>query len=274
MAQAVISSSGNAAVAAASYCTPAGIRLLSLVSPRTPEVKLRALLRRPQLVVLTERPVALLHHALEAWGMADLRGSTNPLGAAAYRGIAAELVQQGSWDGVFVFSNSGATALGLHQGFTQLLEKTAQPQIHPVEATPGGELTRPWYPRDQPYPASGVGHLGTKRSRLAPTVRRAVRESGGRGWRVDRPQMEGVLEVAQKAGVETSWEGLAALSAASQYARQGGGGRVVVLLTGASEQLDLRPAERPGALAPAAADESELDQLLESAGFTPTGEAR
>jgi len=270
----VISSSGNAAVAAASYCTPAGIRLLSLVSPRTPEVKLRALLRRPQLVVVTETPVALLHHAVESWGMADLRGSTNPLAAGAYRGIAAELAQQGAWDAVFVFCNSGATALGLHQGFTRLLGITGRPQIHPVEATPGGELTRPWYPRGQHYPASGVGHLGTKRSRLAPTVRRAVRESGGRGWRVDRPQMEGVLQIAQSAGLTTSWEGLAALSAASQHARQGGGGRTVVLLTGASAQLDLRPAERPGELAPAAADAFELDRLLESAGFTPTSGAR
>jgi threonine synthase len=269
--QAVISSSGNAAVAAGSYCSLAGMRLLSLVSPRTPEIKLRALLQQPQLVVVTESPVALLHHAVEAWGMSDLRASTNPLGAVAYRGIAAELAEQGRWDAVFVFSNSGATALGLHRGFALVLGDSARPQIHPVEATPGGELTRSWYPRDRTSPASGVGDLGTRRSRLSPAVRRAVRESGGRGWRVDRPEMERVLELARRSNLETSWEGLAALAAASQHAQQGGqSGRVVVLLTGAADQLDLRPADRLPDLARRASDPKELDQLLASAGFTPS----
>jgi threonine synthase len=271
--QAVISSSGNAAVAAASYCSLAGIRLLSLVSPRTPEIKLRALMQQPQLVVVTESPVALLHHTVAGWGMSDLRASTNPLGAAAYRGIAAELAEEGRWDAIFVFSNSGATALGLHRGFALVLGDSAKPQIHPVEATPGGELTRPWYPRDRPSPASGVGDLGTRRSRLAPAVRRAVRESRGRGWRVGREEMERVLELARRSGLKTSWEGLAALAAAGQHAQQGGlsGGRVAVLLTGAADQLDLRPTERLPDLAQRASDPTELDQLLASAGFSPAG---
>jgi hypothetical protein len=203
--------------------------------------------------------------------MSDLRASTNPLAAASYRGIAAELAAHGNWDAVFVFSNSGATALGLHRGFALLLGESASPQIHPVEATPGGELTRPWYPRDRPSTASGVGALGTRRSRLAPAVRRAVRESGGRGWRVDRPEMERVLELARRSNLETSWEGLAALAAASQHARQGGQvGRVVVILTGAADQLDLRPADRLPDLARRASNATELDQLLGLEGFTPS----
>ena len=265
VSQAVISSSGNAAVAAAAYCSLAGIRLLSLVSPRTPAVKLAALLHQPQLVVVSERPVALLHHSVTAWGLADLRTSTNPLGAAAYRGIAAELVSEGPWQAVFVFANSGATVLGIQEGLARLLPESSRPQVHLVEAGPGGELTRPWYGRENTLAASGVGDLGTSRSRLAPRVRRAVRESGGRGWRVDRAEMEAVRELTDRHAIATSWEGLASLAAARQSAQQMAGGRWLVVLSGAAAQLDLRPADPiPVATATTAA---ELDRILSEAGF-------
>ncbi|MHB1525653.1 MAG: PLP-dependent lyase/thiolase [Candidatus Dormibacteria bacterium] len=265
--QAVISSSGNAAVAAAAYCSLAGIRLLSLVSPRTPAVKLAALLNQPQLVVVSEHPVALLRHAVTAWGMADLRTSTNPLGAAAYRGIAAELVSEGAWQAVFVFANSGATALGIQEGFARLLSASQRPQVHLVEASPGGELTRPWYGRQDPLPASGVGDLGTRRSRLAPRLRRAVREGGGRGWRVDLAGMEEVRELTDRHAVATSWEGLAALAAARALAGQLDRGRWAVVLSGAAEQLDLRPADPIPLPAATATTSVELDRILAHAGF-------
>jgi len=265
ISQAVISSSGNAAVAAAAFCSLAGIRLLSLVSPRTAAVKLSALLRQPQLVVVSEHPVALLHHAVTAWGMADLRTSTNRLGSAAYRGIAAELVPEGPWQAVFAFANSGATVLGLAEGFNLLLAASERPRMHLVEATPGGELTRAWYPRGQRTEASGVGDLGTRRSRLSPRVRRVVRESGGRGWRVGRAKMEEALALGERHGVATSWEGLASLAAAREAAREGGGGRWAVVLSGAAEQLDLSPVD-PTPTA-AASTPGELDRILTAAGF-------
>ncbi|MGC1909967.1 MAG: PLP-dependent lyase/thiolase, partial [Candidatus Dormiibacterota bacterium] len=183
--QAVISSSGNAAVAAAAYSSLRGIRLLSLVSPRTPRVKLIQLRGYPGLIVLSDQPVALLHHAVLHWSLEDLRGSVNPLAPNAYRGIAAELVESGSPGAVFLFSSSGASALGLAHGFEQLLAPQDRPQLHVVEGWPGGEMTRSWYPgaRFPPDPGTQLGELGARRSRLAPAVRRAVRRSGGRGWR-------------------------------------------------------------------------------------------
>ncbi|MHB8394575.1 MAG: PLP-dependent lyase/thiolase [Candidatus Dormibacteria bacterium] len=274
ISQAVISSSGNAAVAAAAYCTTAGVQLLSLVSPRTPRVKLEALLNQGQLAVASERPVELLHHAVVRWGMADLRASTNPLGPAAYRGIAAELQSTGDWGAVFTFANSGATALGLHQGFSRL-SMSAGPAIHPVEGWPGGELTRPWYKRGETVPAAGIGDLGTRRSRLAPALRRAVRSSGGRGWRIGTAELERMLELTSSLGTQTSWEGLAALAAAEQWARQAHStAPVAILLTGAAEQLDLRPANSLEHLIPVVATTDELDRLLADSQFRREPAAR
>ncbi|HEY6538851.1 MAG TPA: pyridoxal-phosphate dependent enzyme [Candidatus Dormibacteraeota bacterium] len=268
--QAVISSSGNAAIAAAAYASLGGIRLLSLVSPRTPRLKLDRLRIYQQLTVTSDRPVALLHHAVQSWGLADLRGSVNRLAPNAYRGLAAELLDAGPVAAVFLFSSSGASALGLAQGFDQLLPAQERPQLHIVEGEPGGELTRPWYGRSTSEPTSEatLGELGTHRSRLAPAVRRAVRASGGRGWRVGAAAAA-VRPVAERRGVRTSWEGLAALAAMREAAsrRLGPAGAWVALLTGDEAQLDQAPTPARELDLPSASSESELDRILTGAGF-------
>ncbi len=271
--QAVISSSGNAAVAAAAYASLGGIRLLSLVSPRTPRVKLDRLRGYPQLTVLSERPVALLHHAVRSWDLADLRGSVNPLAPNAYRGIAAELVGTGALAAVFLFASSGASALGISQGFNQLLPPSERPQLHVVEGSPGGELTRPWYQSTGPAsrPESHLGELGSRRSRLSPAVRREVRASGGRGWRVGPAELAGIRELADRHGLRTSWEGLATLAAMREAAagdQVSRAGSWIAVLTGDAAQLDLEPSRADDRPLPVAESELELDLLLEAAGFT------
>ena len=261
--QAVISSSGNAALALAARSRRHGVRLLALVSPATPAVKLRRLVACGETVVASQRPVSLLHHAVAGWGLADLRGSTNPLAPLAYRSLAGELAAAGPWKAVFVYSSSGATALGLCQGWDDL-----PPQVHPVEGAPGGELTRPWYRQGGALEPAQVGELGTRRSRLAPMLRREVARTGGRGWRVGAGELAGLGEVARSCGLATSWEGLAALAAAARWGR-GESGRVAVVLTGASWQLDLSPSPTP--LAPEAESPEALDEILERTGFHREG---
>lgn len=262
---AVVSSSGNAALALARRASAHGVRLLALVSPRTPEVKLRRLLETGETVVSSPRPVNLLHHAVDSWGMADLRGSTNDLAPLAYGALALELAAASPWSALFVYSSSGATALGICQGWPG---PGRPPEIHPVEGAPGGELTRPWYLDQPPLEPARVGELGTHRSRLAPLLRRQVRGTGGRGWRVGGGQLAEVRAAALECGLETSWEGLAALAAASLWSR-GARGRVVVLLTGAGWQLDLTPSPTPPV--PEAENPAQLDAILQGQGFRREG---
>jgi threonine synthase len=271
--QAVISSSGNGAIAAAAYASLGGIRVLSLVSPRTPRVKLERLRIYQQLTVLSDSPVALLHHAVKSWGLSDLRGSVNPLAPNAYRGIAAELAAAGPVGAVFLFSSSGASALGLAQGMAQLRPAGQVPQQHVVEGSPGGELTRPWYPAGPPSAGgqSILGELGTRRSRLAPAVRRAVRGTGGRGWQVSAAEAETVRQLAAQHGVQTSWEGLATLAAMRQAAAGPDpkpDGPWVAVLTGDEAQIDREPRRPEDPELPMANSTEDLDRLLAEGGFT------
>lgn len=273
--QAVISSSGNAALAAAAYCALAHVRLLALVSPRTPRSKLARLAASGATVVASSRPVALLHHAVAAWGMPDLRASTSPLGSSAYRGIAAELGEAGTPGSIFAFASSGATLLGIAEGMSALGQ--GPHPIHPVETFPGGEVTRPWYRRDATNPPvkgdqSAIGELGTRRSRLAPALRREVRLSRGRGWRVGWPEIVRTKEIAEARGVRTSWEGIAALAAAARWAaaEEVVGAEVraaTVILTGAAWQLEMEPAARGELGIPVIEATEDLDRLLNAAGF-------
>jgi hypothetical protein len=236
-------------------------------------VKLTRLRGYPGLTVLSDHPIALLHHAARRWNLADLRGSVNSLAPNAYRGIAAELVETSPLAAVFLFSNSGASALGLAQGFQQLLLPQDRPGLHVVEGNPGGEMTRAWYPGAQPSPGteSHLGDLGSRRSRLSPAVRRAVRASGGRGWRVGAAEASEVKAIAEDHGVRTSWEGLATLAAMRQAAATGEvsrDGSWIAVLTGDQAQLDVEESRPDDPLLPIANSEEELDRLLEDTAFT------
>ncbi len=269
-----ISSSGNAGVAAAAYARAAGVTLAVLVSPRTPRAKLRRLSAFAGPLMVTPTPLALLRRAVLVFGCEDLRPSVHPLAVAAYRGIAAELDHALAADrpagAVFLYASSGATVVGLAEGFAAAAGG-ATPSLHIVQASATNELVRPWEPGLPPIGPSPIGDLGARRSRRAGAVRRAVTASGGRGWHVDAPRLAAVRSLAAAAGVATSWEGIAALAAIRDAAPGLTGQRVVALLTGAADQLDLEPDPDPGRLEGLTWVETagDLDLCLRAAGLTP-----
>jgi len=253
-----LSSSGNAAIAAAAYARAADVPVLVLVSPRTPGVKLRALAAFPGTLLVTPTPIALLRRAVQVFGCEDLRPSVHPLAPIAYRGIAAELVAalgpERPPDAVFVYQSSGATAVGIAQGFAA--GAVPAPALHVVTAEPA---------------ARGVGELGVGRSRRSGEVRRAVFASGGRAWQVDRARMGEVQDLAAGFGVGTSWEGVAVLTAIGCAAPDLAGRRVVALLTGELAQLDRAPAPDPARIDGLTwvETEAELDAQLGQMGLSP-----
>ncbi len=274
---AVISSSGNAAVAAACYAAAAGLPVLVLVSPATPAVKLRQLGGLPGPVAVTPTPVALLRHAVRRFGCEDWRPSVHPLAAVAHRGLAAELARLDPLDAVFLYASSGATVVGLAEGFQRLHAAgrlTRFPAIHVVQASTTNGLIRPWVPDLPAEMPSPIADLGARRSRRAAAVHRLVDASGGRGWHVDQPALAAARADAAAFGVVTSWEGLAALAAVRAAASQLGGRRVVAILTGHATQLDLRVEPAPETVARVDSPEA-LDRLLRQAGWVPeAGDAR
>ncbi|HVA21900.1 MAG TPA: PLP-dependent lyase/thiolase [Candidatus Micrarchaeia archaeon] len=270
----VLSSSGNAAVAAAAYAGANQVQVVVLVSPRTPSIKLRALAAFSGPLLVSSTPVALLRRAVAVFGCEDLRPSVHPLAPVAYRGIAAELERalapERRPDAVFCCASSGATVIGLADGFAAC-RPGGGPAIHVVQVGGSGDLVRPWAP---PRPAGrpgAIGGLGAGRSRRAGAVRRAVTASSGRGWAVDPSELESTRELASSFGVATSWEGVGVLAAIRAAAPLLTGQRVVALLTGDAGQLDLEPDPDPTRFPRLTGVETEaaFDARLRACGIAP-----
>ncbi len=261
----VLSSSGNGAVAAAAYAALEGVPVVVLVSPRTPEVKLRALARYPGILLVSPAPVACLRRAVDAFGCEDLRPSVHPLAPMAYRAIAWELESglagDRAVDAVFAFASSGATMVGLAEGFGD--RPGGGPQLHAVRGSGAAGGGRPF-------------ELGAQRGRRHGAVRRLVGASGGRSWPVDAAGLEPIRVLAAACGVTTSWEGIAVLAAIRQAAQLLGGRRVAALLTGEAAQLDCAPDPTPLGRSGLdwVGDVAALDRRLVAAGLGPPAERR
>ncbi|HRS22999.1 MAG TPA: PLP-dependent lyase/thiolase [Candidatus Woesebacteria bacterium] len=110
--EAVISSTGNAAISAQYFCQKANIKLTVFVSPKTSLSKLK-LITNP---VITPRPISDAFKYAKRTQAYFIRLSTDPQTLTGYRQIGQEITAQlPQTTSVFVPTGSGATALGIRQ---------------------------------------------------------------------------------------------------------------------------------------------------------------
>ncbi len=137
----VISSSGNAALAAAKYISKHNknsqekIRLKIFVGEKITENKLARLkkLTNGQIILEKVNNPKQSAFTLDKNGTAkNLRQSTDDLALLGYEELAEELAEIKNLSAVFIPTSSGTTAQGLWMGFAKL---KIQPQIHIVQTT-------------------------------------------------------------------------------------------------------------------------------------------
>ena len=119
-----ISSSGNAAISAAAYCTKARVELDIYVSGKINPAKLEKIenyLNNKIRLHQSNRPKSDAIKFAKQTGAYDLRGSVDDAALVGYRSLAYELVQQlPEIDALFIPCSSGTSTLGIAEGFTQL----------------------------------------------------------------------------------------------------------------------------------------------------------
>lgn len=228
----VLSSSGNAAVAAARACSAHGSQLIAFVHPGTAPAKLGRLLLSSSVVVETLRPSNFARYANRVFGLPDLRGTRDPLACRGYRSLAAEIVEEApEADSVLTFNSSGISMEGLLDGF-ELLGRTPRPFA--VQAGECIALARVLDPSVLAEPQHPAGRLGVKNPPDAQRIATDLQRSGGgavvaplsatRRWMRRLPD-EGLLVGAEGAAVFAALEELARgpLSGASAVAVMTGG---------------------------------------------------
>lgn len=183
----VISSSGNAAIAAAYYLTKyvkiktnlmifisknisaEKFQRLKKVVGSCQNIKIKKVLRPKQQAFLFSKK----HNAI------FLRGSTEPTAPQAYYSLAKELAQIPNLKSIFIPTSSGITALGLHQGFKKLKKKI---EIHLVQTEKIHPLTRNFDHQFSPQKTSLANAIVDRIGLRKQETNKIVQESLGSGW--------------------------------------------------------------------------------------------
>ena len=202
-----ISSSGNAALAAALYVRECNARNrdgidkpISLdiyvgnhIAPHKLE-KLKVLEDERIRVLKRERPLQALGQAIEE-GRTSLRQSTDDLALAGYEPLAEELAAIKRIGAVFMGASSGTTAQALSAYF---LENKLPIQMHIVQTSSCHPLADAFdnYEslEDRSLADAIVDRTALRKNALTPLIR----ESGGRGWCASNEDIETALELAKK----------------------------------------------------------------------------
>ena len=208
-AVAVISSSGNAALAAATYGQVGGVTMVALLSPRTEPGRVAALRRAGARVVVTEKPINYGIRLSRVRGWPDLRPSQSAEAVAGFRSLGEELaVELAEATAVFGYASSGATFQALGESFA---EHTVRLPLHPVQAGLVNGISQE-FGRPGDGRRSMVGDLGVKVSDRAAMVAALVREAGGQAWWVDDERIAPAGDALRDAGHAVAVECWAALA--------------------------------------------------------------
>jgi len=183
----VISSSGNAAIAAAHFLTKyvktksnlmifvsknistEKIQRLKNTVGNCQNIKIKKVLRPKQRAFLFSKKDKAIF----------LRGSTEPTAPQAYYSLAKELSQIPNLKSVFIPTSSGITALGLHQGFKKLKKKI---EIHLVQTEKIHALTRNFDYQFSLKKTSLANAIVDRIGLRKKEINKAVQESLGSGW--------------------------------------------------------------------------------------------
>lgn len=227
----VISSSGNAAISAATYAHLAKIKLHAFVSPKISPGKFEQLQRLKVSVFSTPRPVSEAVKFSKKNNFLNLRPSSSAIGAQGYKSLAFELHQNlGKIESLFIPVSSGTALVGIAAGYKIL---GYLPRLHIVQTTAVCPLARLF---DKDIKSSGrslAEGLVAKTTPRKDEIIQLVKNSGGWGWVVSDEEIRQAWERLETWGISTSAEGAAALAGSEKAKKKGWQlGKTVCLLTG------------------------------------------
>ena len=232
-----ISSSGNAAIAAAAACREAGMHVFACMSPETARGKVEPVLELGADVLFSSRAIGLAKD-LVALGIPNLRPSVDDRALLGYEAISYFLAERGpieSVDSMFCYTTSGSTLAGIWQGWQKLKERGWTGRIPGLHAAQAGQITsiaERFGESTGQVGRSVIGDLGVRRTRRMGPVVRAIRASGGFGWAMRDEEILEAQEWMAKRGFMICLESACSVAAALEAGRRGMVHSPLVVLTG------------------------------------------
>jgi threonine synthase len=262
---AVISSSGNAALAAATYGQAGRVAVVCLLSPMTEPARVASLRAAGARVVVTTKPINYGIRLSRVRRWPDLRPSQSLEAVRGFRTLGEELATEllpGT--AVFGYASSGATYAAMGEVFA---ERGTRLPLHPVQAGLVNGISRE-FGRPGDGRRSIVGDLGVKVSDRAAAVVQRVRTSGGQSWWVDDDEITAAGDALQAHGYDVASECWAALAGVALAAAEMEVAQACLILTGRAVHDDTAAPEPDGhgTLARPAESFNEVLALVEDLG--------
>ncbi len=137
----VISTSGNAGIAAAAYCKMAGIKLYIFISPKTERAKIAKMQKYNPVIIESNRAIRLANYLAAKYKIENLRPSINDSSIEGFKSIAFEIFERlGEIDAIFTFVTSGSSFVGIGRAYRNLLERGKIKKVPRLYAVQSGDI--------------------------------------------------------------------------------------------------------------------------------------
>jgi threonine synthase len=204
--EAVISSSGNAAISASYYCEKEGVELTVFVSTHVNEAKLKKLTSMNTKVIQSKKPVSESMMYAKEKNAFHLRQSLDPNAVIGYEQIGHELLEElPGIDAVFVPVSSGTMFAGIGRALKNVAMHAIQTSaVHPISEQYDNEFV----PEEKSL-ADGIVAKVTAREK---EIKEIIGSSKGSAWVVSNAEITEAFDYLKSKNLPSSYEGAAALA--------------------------------------------------------------
>lgn len=242
----IISTSGNAGIAAAAYCQKAGIKLYIFISPQTEKAKVAEMQKYNPIIIESKRAIRLANYLSAKYKIENLRPSVNDPSIEGFKSIAFEIFENlGEIDALFTFVTSGSSFVGIGRAYKYLLENGEIEKIPRLYAVQGGKIFSIAEEFEERVSNKGdtmscrlqVGKLGIKNTRRKKEILELIKSSGGRGIYVNDNEIARAKNILEKNNIYTSLEGYASFAGIIKTSKKIEFKKAVCILSGKLKTL-------------------------------------
>jgi len=217
----VISTSGNAGIAAAAYCQKAKIKLYIFISPETEKAKITEMQKYNPIVIKSKRAIRFANYLSAKYKIENLKPSINNSSIEGFKSIAFEIFENlGEVDAIFTFVTSGSSFVGIGRAYQYLLENKEIKKMPKLYAVQNKDVF------------SVAGKLGIKNTRRKKEILELIKLSGGGNIYVDNNKILKAKNILEKNKIQTSLEGCASFAGVIKVSGENKFNKAVCILSG------------------------------------------
>ena len=246
----VISTSGNAGIAAAAYCQKAGIKLYIFISPETEKAKIAEMQKYNPIIIKSKRAIRLANYLAAKHKIENLRPSVNNSSVEGFKSIAFEIFENlGEVDAIFTFVTSGSSFVGMGGAYRYLLKNKEIKKMPKLYAVQSGDIfsVAEEFNNMKTFQSEGdirecrlqIGIFGIKNTRRKKEILEIIKLSGGSGIYVNDSEVQDAKNILEENKIYTSPEGCASFAGVMKVDKENKFNKAVCILSGKKrEELD------------------------------------